>query len=485
MIEKLQTVLESLCGLNIHKPVLAGVSGGADSLCLMDVLAHAGYRLTVVHLNHGLRPEADSEAEQVRKYARKLKVEFIGEMIDVHAFMRTEHLSLEEAARIMRYRFLFSKAIEIGAQAVAVGHTADDQVETILMHLLRGAGLAGLRGMQYRTIPTAWSNDIPLVRPLLGVWRAEILEFILGRGYKPVFDASNLDITYFRNRLRHELIPMLESYNPMLRRNLWQMGEILREDYRYIQGQVQAAWNACILESGDDYLVFARSRILEQPEAIQRYLFKMAIEVLRPGIRDLDYLTLERACNFLSTPTRSRKVEITQGLVLTQNGERMTLSEAGFELLASKYPYILPGTTLELQIPGEVHLAGGWLIRSTLLHNSPELLDVIRTNTDPFQAWLEADMHISGFKMRSRLPGDRFKPIGMKGRSLKLSDFMVNVKLPQAARPGYPLVCGECDQNGSDNILWVPGFRQSDDCRVSSETQRILWLIMKIVKPED
>jgi len=131
--------------LNIHKPVLAGVSGGADSLCLMDVLAHAGYRLTVVHLNHGLRPEADSEAEQVRKYARKLKVEFIGEMIDVHAFMRTEHLSLEEAARIMRYRFLFSKAIEIGAQAVAVGHTADDQVETILMHLLRGSGLAGLK----------------------------------------------------------------------------------------------------------------------------------------------------------------------------------------------------------------------------------------------------------------------------------------------------------------------------------------------------
>jgi len=485
MIKKLQAVLESQCDLKINKPVLVGVSGGADSLCLMDVLAQAGYRLTVAHLNHGLRPEADAEAERVRDYARKIGVEFISGKVDVHAFMRIEHVSLEEAARVVRYRFLFSKAIEIGAQAVAVGHTADDQVETILMHLLRGAGLAGLKGMQYSTIPTAWSNEIPLLRPLLGVWRAEILDFILSRGYKPVFDASNLDVTYFRNRLRHELIPTLESYNPMLRRNLWQMGEILRDDYRYIQEQVQAAWNACILESGDDFLVFAHPRILEQPEAIQRYLFKNAIEVLRSGIRDLDYLTLERARNFLSSPTRSRKVEITQGLVLTQYGERLILSDASFEPSALKYPNTLPGITLELQIPGEVHLAGGWVISSTLLHTSPGLVAAIRANTDPFQAWLDADARISGFKVRSRLPGDRFKPLGMNGHSLKLSDFMVNIKLPQAARRGYPLVCWHCDLDGSSEILWVPGFRQSDDCRVSSETQRIIWLIMKKVKPED
>ncbi len=485
MIKKLQAVLESQCDLKINKPVLVGVSGGADSLCLMDVLAQAGYRLTVAHLNHGLRPEAGAEAERVRNYARKIGVEFISGKVDVHALKRIEHLSLEEAARVVRYRYLFSKAIEIGAQAVAVGHTADDQVETIFMHLLRGAGLAGLRGMQYRTIPTAWSNEIPLVRPLLGVWRAEILEFILSRGYEPVFDASNLDITYFRNRLRHELIPMLESYNPMLRRNLWQMGEILREDYRYIQGQVQAAWNACNLESGEDFLVFARPRILEQPEAIQRYLIKMAIEGLRPGIRDLDYLTLERARNFISTPTRSRKVEITQGLVLTQSRERLILSDAGFDPSASKYPNTLPGKTLELQIPGEVHLAGGWVICSTLLHTSPDLVAVIQANTDPFQAWLDADARISELTVRSRLPGDRIKPLGMKGHSLKLSDFMVNIKLPQAARPGYPLICGHCDIDGSNEILWVPGFRQSDDCRVSSETQRIIWLNMKRLMPED
>ena len=485
MIEKLESVLESLCCLDINEPVLAGVSGGADSLCLMDSLAQAGYRLTVAHLNHGLRPEADSEAERVRKYARKLGVEFIGERVDVAAFMRNEHLSLEEAARIVRYRFLFSTATQVGAQAVAVGHTADDQVETILMHLLRGAALAGLGGMQYRTIPTAWSNEIPLVRPLLGTWRVEILGYVVSRGYEPVFDASNQDVMYFRNRVRNELIPALESYNPMLRRNLWQMGGILREDYQFIQEHVQAAWNACILKSGDHYLVFARPRMLEQPVAIQRYLFKKAIEGLQPGFRDLDSLTLARACRFLTSPTRSRNIELTNGLVLSQRDDALIISARGINPSSMETAEIQPGVNLVLEVPGTLRMPGGWVLKSTIISNSREHLAQIQANLDPFQAWIDADMLVPPLSVRSRLPGDRFKPLGMKGHSMKLSDLMVNVKLPQEARPGYPLVCGICEVDGSEELLWVPGFRQSDDCRVSSETQRIIWLILKKVKPED
>jgi tRNA(Ile)-lysidine synthase len=485
MIDKLQSVLESLCSLDINQPVLAGVSGGADSLCLMDILAQAGFRLSVAHLNHGLRPEADSEAERVRKYARKLGVEFIGERVDVPAFMRSEHLSLEEAARIVRYRFLFSTATQIGAQAVAVGHTADDQVETILMHLLRGAALAGLRGMQYRTIPTAWSNEIPIVRPLLGTWRVEILGYVVSRGYAPVFDASNQDVKYFRNRVRNELIPALESYNPRLRRNLWQMGEILRDDYQFIQEHVQAAWKVCNLKSGDHYLEFARARMLEQPVSIQRYLFKMAIEELQPGFRDLDSLTLERACRFLTSPTHSRNIELTNGLVLSQRDDVLIISAGGINSASMETPEVQPGVNLVLEVPGTLRLPGEWVLKSTLISNSRELLAQIQANLDPFQAWIDADMLVPPLSVRARLPGDRFKPFGMKGHSMKLSDLMVNIKLSQKARSGYPLVCGICKVDGSEEIIWVPGFRQSEICRVRPETQRIVWLLMERINKAD
>jgi tRNA(Ile)-lysidine synthase len=477
MIGQLTPILESECALDMHRPVLVGVSGGVDSLCLMDLLADAGYRLTVAHLNHSLRPEADNEAQRVKEYARKIGADFVSDKLDVFAIKTNEHLSLEEAARNARYQFLFLQARQAGAQAVAVGHTADDQVETILMHLLRGAGLSGLKGMLYRTLPTAWSREIPLVRPLLGVWRAEILEYVLGRGYEPVFDASNLDVTYFRNKLRHELIPTLESYNPLLRRNLWQMGDILREDYSFIQGHAVSAWEACLLEAGDSYLVFSRQQCLEQPKAIQRYLLKMAIETLRPGIRDLDFYTLDRAQRFLYVPTRSGKIELTNGLTLAQHGGRLTISVGGFNPVAREYPTVQPGVRLDLGLPGALELGGGWIVRSDLLSGSRELLVNIQANSDAFQAWVDADLLHSSLAVRSRLPGDRFRPLGMGGHSLKLSDFMVNVKMPKEARSGWPLFCGTCDR--SEEILWVPGYRQSDHCRVTSETQRIAWLYLE------
>jgi tRNA(Ile)-lysidine synthase len=479
MIDQLRHILASVCLLDISQPVLVGVSGGADSLCLMDVLASAGYCLTVAHLNHSLRAEADAEAVQVQDYARKLGVDFIGDKIDVQRVREDEHLTLEEAARKVRYQFLFEKGRSIGAQAVAVAHTADDQVETILMHLLRGAGLAGLKGMLYRTLPTSWSREIPLVRPLLGTWRSEVLEYILSRGYEPVYDSSNLDITYSRNRLRHELLPMLETYQPGARRRLWQTGEVLREDYLYIQEQVRSAWNACVLSCNDSGVVFARQPCLEQPKAIQRSLLKMCIETLRPGIRNLDFHTLERAQRFFAQPTRTGKIELSDGLFLSQHGDHLVISAAGSDPFVAGFPKLVPGGKLIFEPPGMLNLEDGWALHAKIVSNSTALMELIQANTDPYQAWLDADGVNLPFTVRSRLPGDRFTPLGMAGHSMKLSDFMVNVKLPKAARPGWPLVCGNCHPEGAEMILWVPGLRQSNFCRVTAETRQIIRLSLE------
>src|SRR5512143_2120761 len=160
-----EPVLLDQCGLDPQKPLLAGVSGGPDSLCLLDILHSAGYPVIVAHFNHHLRPEADEEAASVAGLAQDLGLAFVTDSADVNKYAAENSLSLEEAARLLRYRFLFRVARERSAQAVAVGHTADDQVETILMHFLRGAGLAGLKGMEVRTHLPVFDAGIPLVRP--------------------------------------------------------------------------------------------------------------------------------------------------------------------------------------------------------------------------------------------------------------------------------------------------------------------------------
>jgi tRNA(Ile)-lysidine synthase len=479
MIEQLKQVFEKECLLDSSQPVLVGVSGGADSLCLMDTLAGAGFRLTVAHLNHSLRAEADAEAEQVQAYALERGVDYVGGKIDVEQVREAEHLTLEEAARKVRYQFLFEKGRSIGAQAVAVAHTADDQVETILLNLLRGAGLAGLKGMLYRTLPTPWSHEIPLVRPLLGTWRSEVLDYVLGRGYKPVFDASNLDVTYARNRLRHELIPMLEAYHPGIRHRLWQTGEVLREDYLYIREQANLAWETCVLSTGASGVVLARPLCLAQPKAVQRYLLKMGIESLRPGARNLDFQILEKAQRFMAQPTRTGKLELSDGLMLSLRGERLILDVAGGDPVAECLPRITHEGRLSLELPGELSLDGVWAIHSALIPNSASLWEKICGNSDPYQAWLDADQLVFPLTVRKRAPGDRFAPLGMGGHLMKLSDLMINLKLPENARRDFPLVCGRRSVEADETILWVPGYRQSEFCQVTEETRQIVWLTLK------
>src|SRR3989304_574736 len=167
MLPSMASILRDQCRLDPTRPIVVAVSGGPDSLCLMDILRRAGYRLIVAHFNHKLRENSDIEANTVEQMAGRLGPPPIIESGDVRAYADEKKLSIEDAARTLRYRFLFMQARQHAAQAVAVGHTADDQVETVLMHFLRGAGLTGLKGMSYRTILGQFDKQIPVVRPLL------------------------------------------------------------------------------------------------------------------------------------------------------------------------------------------------------------------------------------------------------------------------------------------------------------------------------
>ena len=171
MLDKIARSLQNEGKLEAKNLILVGISGGPDSLCLLHALHTLGYNLVAAHVNHRLRPEADEEAQMVKQFVGGLGVRFISCKVDVLSYADEHKVSIEEAARTIRYHYLFEQAEDVGASAVLVGHNADDQAETILMHLLRGSGLAGLRGMEYRSVPNPWSEHIPLLRPLLFTWR--------------------------------------------------------------------------------------------------------------------------------------------------------------------------------------------------------------------------------------------------------------------------------------------------------------------------
>ncbi len=475
LLEHLDSTLQEVCRLE-RRLIVVGVSGGADSLCLMHALIQLGYPVLVGHLDHSLRPESADEAQIVQRLANEWGAVVVCSREDVAAYARRNRESIEEAARTLRYRFLFRLAQEREAQAVAVAHTADDQVETVLMHLLRGAGLSGLRGMTYRSLPNPWSRTIPLVRPLLGIWREEILHYLEQYKLHATLDASNLDVTYYRNRLRHEALPYLEKLNPGVRQRLWKTAELLREEEELIEAITVEAWQACALIVEDKAIAFDADRLRQQPLAMQRRLIRRAIARLRPSLRNIDFDSIERALSFLRLPPRSGQMDLISNLRLEREGKRLWLAEHDAALPGADWPQIQPGVELWLDIPGEVELAAGWRLRAEVCDNTPQRFDQALANPDPYQAWLDRETLQSPLLIRRRRPGDRFRPLGMGGRSLKLSDFMINVGLPRRARDGWPLALS------GEEIAWLPGYRPGERFALRKETEKIVLLTLKADK---
>ena len=314
MLENLSQTLAKDCELDTTGPIVVGVSGGPDSLCLLHCMHTLGYEVIVAHFDHGLRPESTTDAKKVEDFSSKYDLVFETESEDIAAYAKENGLSIEEAARERRYPFLYKIAEKHQAQAVAVGHNADDQAETVLMHLLRGAGLDGLSGMRMRSYNADWNEQIPLVRPLLQTWREEILAYCEEHELEPLIDSSNTDTVYFRNRLRHELLPDLETYNPQIKPQLWRMADTLAGDREVVEQHINTVWDKVLVEDSQDSLAFSRPAFLEKNLGVQRRLLRRALTQLRPGLRDLDLDSVTRAIKAIQTPPASGQCDLLAGL---------------------------------------------------------------------------------------------------------------------------------------------------------------------------
>jgi tRNA(Ile)-lysidine synthase len=468
MLENLATVLSDHCLLDKSRLVVVGVSGGPDSLCLLSLLRAAGYPLIAAHFDHQLRPESSQEGEIVRQVASSLKVPFVSEAGDVQRQAKECSLTVEEAARHMRYDFLFRQARSHEAQAVAVGHTADDQVETVLMHFLRGAGLTGLKGMTYRSLLAAFDAEIPLVRPLLDVWRADTVRFCAANDLQPVMDSSNESIDYTRNRLRKLLIPTLETYNPRFREAVWRSVQSLQDDHALLLEMVDGAWPECVIQESSGLVVFGVPQLMRFSPALQRYLLRRAVERLQPGI-EITFAVLSRGLDFIHDSS-ARQVDLVAGMTLLREDESLYLSTSPASLPVDQWPQLpAGGEAIPVEVPGLLELPHGWRLESESWRFPGLARQQAEHNQDPFQAWLDGEKVTGPLELRTRRPGDRFEPLGMDGHAQKLSDFMVNEKIPRRLRDCWPLLCS------GEMILWVPGCRPAHPCRLTSLSRRVLY----------
>jgi tRNA(Ile)-lysidine synthase len=476
MLKNIELILGEQCRLDKSRPIIVGVSGGPDSLCLMEILRRAGYHIIVAHFNHKLREAADSEANAVEQTSARLMISSVIESADVGIYAAANSLSLEEAARNLRYRFLFMQAHRLNAQAVAVGHTADDQVETVLMHLIRGTGLAGLKGMSYRTILPTFDADIPIVRPLLDTWREETVAYCAANGLRPHYDPSNDSLNFLRNRLRNILIPTLETYNPKFRESVWRTVQSLNSDYAILKETVNANWNQSLILREEEYVMLDLSFLSSCSVGLQRHIIRRAVESISPG-QETAFSVLERASSFIPDSARVR-MDLAGGLTLFREGDALYIAKPNAELPFDRWPQ-MPAQKdfIGVPVPGQVNLSGGWKFLAEQWRLPALAWEQANRNEDPFQVWLDAEGLPDPLELRVRRDGDVFEPLGMKGHSQKLSDFFTNEKLAVRARPRWPLLCA------AERIVWVPGFRPAESFKLKQSSQKVAYF--SVIRPRE
>ncbi len=447
--------------VNPGETVLVAVSGGPDSVCLLHILsdlrAELGIKLHIAHLNHQLRgEESEADAAYVAALAKKLGIPATIEARDVAAYRQKKRLSPEEAAREVRYAFLAEVAQSCGAARLATGHTADDHVETILMHLLRGSGPRGLRGLLPQSPWPYPGAGLTVIRPILGLTRAGTAAYCRRHRLNPRADASNVSLTPFRNRIRGELLPLLRQYNPQVDEALKRLARLAADDLAFIEATAAGLWGGPVRREGEA-VVFDRGPFLALPLALQRHLLRAAVSELGGTLKDIEAGHIEAIIAALEKPS-GKAIGLPGGLSFTIEPDRYVLAPDA--MTACPFPP-LEGEAV-LKVPGRTELAG-WAIEAALV--SPQ--EAGGQNPDEFTAYLDYAAVGDKLTVRHRLPGDRFQPLGL-GNEKKLNQFMIDARIPRRWRQRVPVV------TAGGQIVWVVGWRIDERFKVTGGTRRVL-----------
>lgn len=447
--------------------VLAAVSGGPDSMCMLHVLIELsqviGFELYCAHVNHLLRgEESDADEELVRSFASENNISFTVRRIDVAAAAVQNRQSVEDVARRLRYAFLFEASQAVEAQKIAVAHNKNDQAETLLMRFIRGSGASGLSGI-------AWERKDGVIRPIMGCTREQVEKYCADNKVPFRIDRSNACTKYTRNRIRHELLPILrKDYNPAIVNALAKTADILQVEDEFWQIRISEMYKdlACInngsaweFDIKDSWIALA----LAEKRRWIRYVCNLCYKEPKVSFEHI------RAIVELADGCTGKRIDLPDGLLVLKNYDRMifTCRQEDDDMIQIIKPQPdWPKNGKLLSADSMLELEHGTITAKIV--GADDFSDTIEEYSRN-RAVMDYDAVTGDMYVRFRMSGDRFRPLGLSG-SVKLKDFFINKKIQETQRKTCPLVC---DTNG---IIWVAGSIIADGVRISGKTSRYLLL---------
>ena len=459
--ENVRGALESGNYMGRGARLLVGVSGGPDSTALLSALVELRescvIEIHVVHVDHGLRPESGSDATYVKRLCARWSVPVTVQRVDVDALRRVERLSIEEAARKARHTVFLEEAAATGAEAIVLGHTADDHVETVLLSLLRGTGLRGLAGMAEQAESAFTGIDgerMPIIRPLLGVTRTEVMHYLRGRRLRPREDASNTDPAHLRNRVRHELLPLLEDIREGASEAIGRASHDARLALEYMESQADAVWReACDTAVDGQSIRIDRSVLRGTHVALRHVVLERAVIALLSSAEGLSRTNYVAMDELIVDGRTGSEITLPRGLQMTcESGSQAVLS------IGEPPVPIARVAAAELCIDGETQ-AGGWTFTSRAVECGIELnasAEGAELLPGPLGVLIGQAGERRQLRVRTRERGDRIR---LSGGTRKAQDVFVDRKIQRAWRDNIPIVC---DAETGD-ILWLTGVAVAAD----------------------
>ena len=425
--------------------LLVAVSGGPDSSALLALLSRLTkqrpLQLTAAYFDHGLRGAVAAQAERdaVEALCRSLDVPLVCGAADVRTEAQRTKRSLEDAARRLRYAFLAAAAHDTGCSAAATGHTASDQAETVLLNLVRGAGLAGLAAMS----PTApWpfrtAGAPRLLRPLLCLSRDDTAVYCAAAGIAPVQDESNLSPAYRRNRVRNEVLPLLRGLNPRIEDALVRIADAARDDVAYLEAAAASA------VEGESTRI-ARTAFAAMPPPLRPHVLRFALRGLSGDLEGFGARHLDALDRLVLKGRTGDRIDLPRGVVAHLTYDALVLSLGASEAVP------LPECGVRLSVPGEVR-CGGLIVSAGV--EAPDGAVCVT---------LDAESVGASLTVRRRRDGDRMQPLGMTGTK-KLQDLFVDARVPRDLRDAVPVFENE------RGIVWAGGVRVADWARARPNT---------------
>ena len=477
ILKKVYLTIEGYDLIRKKETVLCAVSGGPDSVAMLHILKDLNelqqleWQLHVAHVNHGLRGKASDEDEQfVRSLAEKLKIPFHSSTVDVQGVQKRERLTQEEAGRKLRYAYLEKKAAEIGAKKIALAHNLDDQAETILHRILRGTGLRGLKGMAPIRVISR-KLDLFMVRPMVEIERYEIESFLREKGVAYKTDLTNFDTSLTRNKIRHKLLPMIESeFNPRVKMALVKLGQTAGSFYLLLREIANEVYENTKMISGEGEVCLSVEEFAKLPPAIQTLIIDRAVKTVLGFMPQLNFEHYLEIISLCGEHGYQKAIRLPRGLEARREGYILRIAHPQVpqpQLKMAQRKIKVPGKTvikkLNLEIDAEVQ--EGKVVG---------LKEYIK-NKDYTEEIVDFEKLQGPLLVRLRHNGDQFVPLGSRGTT-KLKKFFIDNKVPKAVRDRIPIV------TDGARIVWVVGYRIGDEVKITDATRKILKLKVKRIE---